>query len=116
MNNIFLLSGLGFLVYLFFNQFNKGLIETNKAKELISKNYFDFILDVRSEEEYGEGYYKNAINIPYTKISDNLNINKNSKILIYCRSGRRAKIALDKLKSYGFTNLNYIKDTYQSLL
>ena len=116
MSNLLILSGLGFLIYKFLNQSNKELIESKKAKELIANKYFDFILDVRSEEEYRKGHYKNAINIPYTKISNNLNINKNSKILIYCRSGRRAKIALDKLKSYGFTNLNYIKDTYQSLL
>ena len=115
MSNLILISGLGFLIYKLFYQSNDESINTNKAKQLLKNNYFDFILDVRSEEEYRKGHYKNAINIPYTKIS-NLNINKNSKILIYCRSGRRAKIALDKLKSYGFTNLNYIKDTYQSLL
>lgn len=116
MNNLLILSGLGFLIYKFLNQSNDESINITKAKKLLKNNYFDFILDVRSEKEYQEGHYKNAINIPYKKISDNLNINKNSKILIYCRSGRRAKIALDKLKSYGFSNLNYIKNTYHYLL
>ena len=85
------------------------IILPNEAKRLIKKGYFKKIIDVRSKDEYSKGYYPKAINIPYYQIIKKYN-NK-EPILIYCRSGRRAKIAAQY-----FNNVYLIEDTYKSLL
>lgn len=94
------------------------LLKTNIAKEMILSNKFSHILDVRSVEEFTIGHYPNSINIPFDTINEYTigNLNKLKPILIYCRSGRRAKIAADKLVTFGFRKIYYINDTYKSLL
>jgi rhodanese-related sulfurtransferase len=97
---------------------NDGLISIKNAKDKLKADYFNIILDVRSKEEFDEGKYKNAINIPFDNISKDI-LNKfdtNDKILLYCRSGRRAKIAYENLKKLGYKRVYFINDTYKSLL
>lgn len=63
------------------------------------------IIDVRSKGEFYSGHLKNAINIPYDKISEMISKhvkNKNENILVYCRSGRRSDIAKKKLEKIGY--------------
>jgi phage shock protein E len=65
------------------------------------------VIDVRTEQEYKEGHLKNAINIPYVEIKNKINEyvkNKDQKITLYCRSGRRSGIAEKTLKEMGYTN------------
>lgn len=64
--------------------------------------------DVRSAEEYNAGHLMNAINIVHTDIKNqiaNVAPNKDEPIHLYCRSGRRAEIALQGLKELGYTNV-----------
>lgn len=95
-----------------------NLLNLNIALEMIKNNEFDHIFDVRSNEEYEKGNYPGSINIPHDLITnENTNkFSKNSKILIYCRSGRRAELAVNKFMSLGFNNLFYIKESYDKLL
>jgi len=55
-----------------------------------------------------EGYLENAINIPHTefavKIADHVK-NKEDKITVYCRSGRRSGIAKKILVNIGYTSV-----------
>ena len=63
------------------------------------------IIDVRTAEEYKEGHLKNAINIPHTEIGERIADhvkNKEEKIAVYCRSGRRSGIAKETLKNKGY--------------
>ena len=85
---------------------------------MIKNNDFDYIIDVRSNEEYEKGNYPGSINIPHDLITNKntTKFSKNSKILIYCRSGRRSKLAVNKFMSLGFNNLFYIKESYDKLL
>lgn len=65
-------------------------------------------IDVRSAEEYNAGHLMNAINIVHTDIKNqiaNVAPNKDEPIHLYCRSGRRAEIALQGLKELGYTNV-----------
>jgi len=65
------------------------------------------VLDVRSNEEYANGYIKSAINIPHTDIEKILAaINKEDTIVIYCRSGRRANIVATMLEEKGYSNVH----------
>ena len=63
------------------------------------------IIDVRTAKEYKEGHLKDAINIPHTEIGERIADhvkNKEEKITVYCRSGRRSGIAKETLENKGY--------------
>ena len=60
------------------------------------------IVDVRTQEEYASLHVKDAINIPLDTIDENINLDKEKKIYVYCKSGIRSKQAYDKLKDLGY--------------
>lgn len=66
--------------------------------EILKENNY-IIVDVRTKEEYESGHVVGAINIPYDIIDNDTNLDKNKKILVYCKSGVRSKKAYDTLKS-----------------
>ena len=83
-------------------------ITAQKAKEIMDNTKNVIILDVREEEEFNEGHIPGAILIPYTQIEDKAEEilqDKNALILVYCRSGRRSKIAAQSLCELGYTNI-----------
>lgn len=66
------------------------------------------VIDVRTEQEYKAGHLKHSINIPYGEIKDKITEHvrdKNQKIIVYCRSGRRSDIAKKTLDEMGYTNV-----------
>lgn len=65
------------------------------------------VVDVRTAEEYSGGHIDGALNIPHDKILDRiseLGPDKGRSIVLYCKSGRRAGVALNAIKSQGFEN------------
>ena len=60
------------------------------------------IVDVRTKEEYDEGHVVDAINIPVDEINDEIDLDKNKTIFVYCRSGNRSSKAYNNLKSLGY--------------
>lgn len=93
--------------------------ETVKAKEIIAQKNV-LLIDVREYGEFSEGHVKNAKNISYQIIQDEIEKiapDKNTEIALYCRSGRRSGIAKDKLEKMGYTrviNLGAYKDLKDS--
>jgi rhodanese-related sulfurtransferase len=86
-------------------------VSREKLKEWMDQKLDVRILDVRSKKEYESGHIPNAINIDYTEISarlSELEPYKNHKIVVYCRSGRRAKIAEKTLKKAGFSDVYHL--------
>ena len=83
-------------------------ITAEEAKALMDTEEGYVILDVRTQEEYEEGHIPGAILIPdfeiEAKVEDVLT-DKNQMILVYCRSGRRSKIAAEALVELGYTNI-----------
>lgn len=79
------------------------------------------LLDVRTLEEYKEGYLAGAILIPLAELESNIVSKvpeKKTPIYIYCRSGRRAGIAAEKLKPLGYSelyNLGGLQDAQEKL-
>lgn len=66
------------------------------------------ILDVRTQEEYDEGHIPGAIQISHEEIearAEQVLTDKDQLILVYCRSGRRSKIAAEALAELGYTNI-----------
>lgn len=79
-----------------------GCNELEEYEKLMQENDY-IILDVRTESEYNESHIKGAINIPYDQITPETQIEKNKLIFVYCKSGKRSKIANDTLVNMGYT-------------
>lgn len=65
-------------------------------------------LDVRTPGEFVAGHLVNAINIDVEGMqfdSEISKLDKNATYAVYCRSGRRSQVAIDRMKSAGFANL-----------
>jgi len=83
-------------------------ITAEDAKKIMDSGEDCIILDVREQDEYNEGHISGAILNPYTEIenkADEKLPDKDKLILVYCRSGRRSKIAAQSLADLGYTNI-----------
>ena len=83
-------------------------ISQDEAKALMESEIDYIIIDARTQSEYDEGHIPGAILIPEYEIvtrAENELPNKNQLILVYCRSGRRSKIAAEELVKLGYTNV-----------
>lgn len=70
------------------------------------------ILDVRTPEEYAAGHVPGAINVSHDQVAarlPELSVYKSKDVVVYCRSGRRTKLALDVLKTNGFERLWHLE-------
>ena len=67
------------------------------------------VLDVRTVDEFASGHVKGAKLLPYDEITADsaakLIAEKSTPVVVYCRSGRRSKIAVETLQKLGYTNL-----------
>ncbi len=83
-------------------------ITAKEAKKIMDEGGDYVILDVRTEEEFAEGHVPGAMLIPHDKInvqaSEKLP-DKDRLILVYCRSGRRSKLAAEALLALGYKNI-----------
>ena len=78
------------------------------AKALMDSESGYIIIDARTQSEYDEGHIPGAILIPEYEIADRAESelpDKEQLILVYCRSGRRSKIAAEELAKLGYTNV-----------
>ena len=79
------------------------------------------LLDVRTPEEHKSGYLEGAVLLPLAELESRISskvAGKNTPVYIYCRSGRRAGTAVEKLKAMGYTdlhNLGGLKDAQEKL-
>ena len=83
-------------------------ISAEEAKRIMDSGTEHIILDTREQYEFDEGHIPGAILIPYTEIENKAEAmlpEKNMLILVYCRSGRRSKIAAEALSKLGYTNV-----------
>ena len=83
-------------------------ITAEQAKEIMDSQEDYIILDVRTQEEFDETHIPGAILIPYDEIlekAEGVLTDKEQLILVYCRSGRRSKLAAEDLVELGYTNI-----------
>ena len=83
-------------------------ITAEEAKQIIDTEEGYIILDVRTQEEYDQGHIPGAIVISHEEIAEKAEdvlTDKDQLILVYCRSGRRSKIAAEALVELGYTNI-----------
>ena len=83
-------------------------ISGDEAKRIMDSEKGYIIIDARTDEEFNEGHIEGAILIPEYEIGDraeNELPDKEQLILVYCRSGRRSKIAAQALADLGYINV-----------
>lgn len=72
------------------------------------------LLDVRTPEEFAAGHIAGAVNIPYDQVAAHLaEIPKDKQVVVYCKSGRRAGMAVETLSSNGYTKLGHLDGDMQ---
>jgi rhodanese-related sulfurtransferase len=77
------------------------------AKAALAKGEFDHIVDVRTDAEWAMGRFPLAIHIPADKAS---------KILFYCNTSTRARLAAEAAQALGYPNIRYLIGTHTNLL
>ena len=83
-------------------------ITAQEAKTIMDTEEGYVILDTRTREEYDQGHIPGAIQISHDEITEKgeeVLTDKDQLILVYCRSGRRSKIAAEALVELGYTNI-----------
>ena len=83
-------------------------ITAQEAKTIMDTEQGYVILDTRTREEYDQGHIPGAIQISHDEImekAEEVLTDKDQLILVYCRSGRRSKIAAEALVELGYTNI-----------
>ena len=83
------------------------MITTSEVKSIIDnydKNKDVVIIDVRTESEYKSGHLKEAVNVPVSEISS-IEYDKDTKIIVYCRSGSRSANAAKMLSEMGYSKV-----------
>lgn len=67
------------------------------------------IIDVREPFEFATGHVDGAINIPPAELLNHpaaLNdVDKNTEIIVYCRTGNRSNTSIQIMRNMGLTNL-----------
>ena len=89
---------------------NQGYVNitAQQAKEIMDNEEGYIILDTRAQSEYDESHIPGAILIPHDEIlekAEDILPDKDQLILVYCRSGRRSKLAAADLVKLGYTNV-----------
>ncbi len=86
-------------------------ISQSQLQQLMQSEKKVVLLDVRTVDEFVAGHIPNALNIPHKELEARLaelSGDKNTQIVIYCRSGRRAEVAKQVLVTKGFSQLDHL--------
>ena len=83
-------------------------ISQERAKEMMDTQQV-IVLDVREQAEYDSGHIPGAVLLPVGSIDEDTATEvipeKDSTVLVYCRSGNRSKTASSALAELGYTNI-----------
>lgn len=84
-------------------------ITQEEAKTMMEEETSLVILDVREESEYQEGHIPGAVLLPVGEIDEESAKDtigdKDTTVLVYCRSGNRSKTASEALSKLGYTQV-----------
>lgn len=99
---------------------SKYVVSSETAKQMIMDKKIDLVLDVRTDAERSMlGYYPGSKHIQSADLEKrmiNEYPNKDIRIISYCNTGHRARMATEKLHQLGYKNAMYISSTYTSLI
>ena len=102
-------------ILIFSTIFSCSLINNESVNQINSDELIEFIelndavlVDVRTEDEYNSGYIENSLNIDYFSNEFSVNadkLDKNTPIILYCRSGKRSSMSANKISKLGFKEI-----------
>jgi rhodanese-related sulfurtransferase len=75
------------------------------------------LLDVRTSEEFNAGHLPKGINIPRGTLEfiiGKFYANKDTEIVLYCRTDARAALCTNTLKEIGYTNVKNLKGGFKA--
>jgi rhodanese-related sulfurtransferase len=93
----------------------KTQLNSPEIREVLKKNKFIVILDVRTAEEFSMGHLKGAQNIDirqqdaYNKLDK---LNPKATFLVYCRTNHRSGLAVDYMMQKGFKTIYQMMDGF----
>ncbi|AST90901.1 MULTISPECIES: FAD-dependent oxidoreductase [Sutcliffiella] len=86
-------------------------VKVSQVRELVENSAF--IIDAREKNEYNDGHFNNAVNIPLSEFRQRLHeIPKDRPVYIHCRSGQRSYNMVMALQHLGYNNVNNISGSY----
>src|SRR5262245_13817483 len=74
------------------------------------------LLDVRSPQEFAAGHIPGAINIPYDQLPARiaeLPQAATQELVMYCVTGKRTKMAIERLREQGYTHLAHLRGDFE---
>ena len=84
-------------------------ITAQQAKTMMEQETAAVILDVREQDEFDAGHIPGATLLSVNAITEDSAAavipDKDTVVLVYCRSGNRSKTASDKLVALGYTQV-----------
>ena len=117
-NKFFMFVGAAVLLLYAYASMGKGLLTAEMARNMIASGAIGMVVDVRTTTEWNLGHYKGAIHIPSKALTPAkfTFVQPRTGILVYCNTGQRARAAAEKIRTFGFENVYYIKGGYWTLL
>ncbi len=81
-------------------------IPPEEAKTLMDSGDPYYLLDARTQDKFAAGHIAGAVMIPENEVAEKAEVafpDKDRPVLVYCRSGRRSKIAAEELIKLGYS-------------
>ena len=101
-----------FLSLFSFTGMTADWVDVSQQDVLKAENKDWLIIDVRSAEEFADGHVPGAINIAHTEIAEQLPsiiAHQNKPVVLYCRSGYRARKAANVLSENNFSDIRHLE-------
>jgi phage shock protein E len=101
---VLVIMGIGFFVV---NGNSSSSGSNNKSSQQVSIQANAVIYDVRTPQEFADSHAGGALNLPLQNLQQGAmpNVEKDSPVYVYCRSGSRSAQAATILKNAGYTNV-----------
>ena len=109
-----------FLIVLIYISYNTNLdeISSQQARHNIKQGKYDYIVDVRTKQEWDESHLPNTISIPIGNLVAELPeriSNKNARILFVCKKGIRASGVVIIAHKLGYNNVQAMIGNFKEL-
>jgi rhodanese-related sulfurtransferase len=109
------------IILVIFSKFNmlSDEISPEEARENLKNDKYDYIIDVRTQEEWDESHLENVIHIPIGNLVSELPnriTDKNARILFVCKKGIRASGVVTIAHKLGYKNVQAMIGNYKELV
>lgn len=88
-----------------------GPIDRSVLLSYLADNSTFTLIDARSAEEYEVGHILGAVNVPHDAVDDAVAVlpeDRAAPLVVYCKTGKRASKAAERLEALGFTNVRVL--------